>query len=114
MPNKEIIRKKLHVKKDDTVMVISGKDAGKKGKVLSVDTKNGRVFVDKVNIVSKHAKPTKANPQGGIAKQEAAIDSSNVMLFCSKCNKPVRLKNQIADNGAKYRVCAKCGERIDK
>ena len=105
---------KMHIRKDDTVMVITGKDAGKKGKVINVDTKSGRVFVDKVNVVSRHTKPTPGAPQGGIVKKEAAIDSSNVMLFCSKCNKGVRVKKQIAEDGTKTRVCAVCGTKFDK
>ena len=80
-----IEKKKLHVKKGDNVVVITGKDAGKKGKIINVDTKAGRVYVDKVNVVSRHTKPTPGAPQGGIVKKEASIDSSNVMLFCSKC-----------------------------
>jgi len=111
---KDIKAKKVHVKKGDNVMVISGKDAGKKGKVLSVDPKSGKVFIDKVNIVSCHTKPTKDNPQGGILKKEAAIDSSNVMIFCAKCNKPVRIANEILADGSKVRKCSKCGEQFDK
>ena len=109
-----IEKKKIHVKKGDNVVVITGKDAGKKGKVINVDTKSGRVFVDKVNVVSRHTKPTPGAPQGGIVKKEAAIDSSNVMLFCSKCNKGVRVKKQIAEDGTKTRVCAVCGAKFDK
>ncbi len=105
---------KIHVKTGDPVMVISGKDAGKRGKVLSVDLKKGRVFVDKVNIVKRHTKPTQGAPQGGIIKKEAAIDSSNVMIYCSKCGKPVRIQKEILANGKKIRKCAKCGEAFDK
>lgn len=107
-------KKKMHVKKGDTVVVISGKDAGKKGKIIDVDAKNGRVFVDKINLVSRHTKPTQAAPQGGIIKKEAAIDSSNVMLFCDKCGKGVRIRKEINANGSKSRVCAICGANFDK
>ena len=107
-------KSKMHVKTGDAVMVISGKDAGKKGKILSVDSKAGRVYVDKVNIVKRHTKPTQGAPQGGIIKKEAAIDSSNVMIFCSKCNKAVRVKKTFLDSGKKIRACAKCGESFDK
>lgn len=109
-----IEKKKLHVKKGDNVVVITGKDAGKKGKIINVDTKAGRVYVDKVNVVSRHTKPTPGAPQGGIVKKEAAIDSSNVMLFCSKCGKGVRVKKEIAADGTKTRVCAVCGSKFDK
>lgn len=107
-------KKKMHVKKGDTVVVISGKDAGKKGKIIDVDAKNGRVFVDKINLVSRHTKPTQAAPQGGIIKKEAAMDSSNVMLFCDKCGKGVRIRKEINANGSKSRVCAICGANFDK
>ena len=111
---KTMEKPKMHVKTGDAVMVISGKDAGKRGKVISVDTKNGRVFVDKVNIAKRHTKPTKGAPQGGIVKKEAAIASSNVMLYCGKCGKPVRIQKEVLANGNKIRKCAKCGEAFDK
>ncbi|MCR4963164.1 MAG: 50S ribosomal protein L24 [Firmicutes bacterium] len=107
-------KSKMHVKTGDQVVVIAGKDKGKTGKVINVDTKNGRVYVDKVNLVSRHSRPTKAAPQGGIIKKEAALDSSNVMLFCSKCNQGVRVKKEVMDDGKKMRVCAKCGASFDK
>lgn len=107
-------KKKLHVKKGDSVVVIAGKDSGKKGKIIDVDTKNGRVYVDKANIISRHTKPTPGAPQGGIIKKEAAMDSSNVMPFCSKCDKGVRVRKQILDDGKKVRVCAVCGNNLDK
>ena len=106
-------KKKIHVKKGDTVVVVSGKEAGKKGKIIDVDAAKGRVYVDKINLVSRHTKPTQAAPQGGIIKKEAAMDSSNVMLFCSKCDQGVRVKKQIDKNGTKSRVCAKCGANLD-
>ena len=76
---------KLHVKKNDTVVVVSGKDAGKTGEVLKVYPKTGRVLVQGVNIVKKHQKPSRANAQGGIIEKEGAIYSSKVMLYCTKC-----------------------------
>ena len=107
-------KKKMHVKKGDQVVVITGKDVGKRGKIIDVEAKTGRVYVDKVNVVSRHTKPTQAAPQGGIVKKEAPIDSSNVMLYCEKCNKGVRIKKQILDDGRKVRVCANCGASFDK
>ena len=107
-------KKKLHVKKGDTVVVITGKDAGKKGKIIDVDVKNGRVYVDKINLVSRHTKPTQAAPQGGIIKKEAAMDASNVMLFCNTCGKGVRIGKKINADGTKTRVCAVCGAEFDK
>lgn len=113
MEVKKLTRKKMHVKKGDTVVVITGKDAGKKGTVLGVDTKAGRVYVDKVNIVKRHTKPTQAAPQGGIVEKEAAINSSNVMIYCGKCGRPVRIAKEMVA-GKSVRKCAKCGQVFDK
>ncbi len=112
---KKIVKaKKMHVKKGDTVVVITGKDAGKKGKIIAVVPKAGKVFVDKVNLVSRHTKPTQGAPQGGIIKKEAALDSSNVMLFCNKCDKGIRVSKKILADGTKVRVCPVCGAEFDK
>jgi large subunit ribosomal protein L24 len=101
---------KLHVKKNDTVVVISGKDAGKTGEVLKVYPKTGKVLVQGVNIVKKHQKPTRVNAQGGIIEKEGAIFSSKVMLYCTKCKNATRISNKILEDGTKVRVCKKCGE----
>ena len=106
--------KKIHVKKGDLVMVVAGKDSGKKGKIIMVDKKEGRVMVEKANIISRHTKPTHASPQGGIIKKEAAMDSSNVMIYCNKCSSPVRIKKMGLADGKRVRICAKCGENFDK
>lgn len=103
---------RVHVKKGDTVVVITGKDAGKKGKVLQVVTDKNRVVVEGVNIVKRHTKPSQANPQGGIISKEAPIHASNVMLWCDKCGKGVRYGKLIKD-GAKVRVCKKCGTNLE-
>jgi large subunit ribosomal protein L24 len=105
---------KVHVKRGDTVLVITGKNSGKKGKVLTVFPSKQRVIVEGVNIVKRHTKPTQQMPQGGIIEKEAAISSSNVMLFCNKCNNPTRIAHKFLDNGKKVRVCKKCGEVLDK
>lgn len=104
---------KVHVKKGDTVVVITGKDAGKKGKVLSVEPAKGRVFVEGINIVKRHTRPSKKLPQGGIVQKEAPVASSNVMLFCNRCKSPTRLGKKILADGTKTRVCKKCGEVLD-
>ena len=104
---------KVHVKKGDTVLVITGKDAGKKGKVLGVFPKEQRVIVEKVNIVKRHSRPTRSLPQGGIIEKEAPIHSSNVMIFCGKCNNPTRVGKRILTDGSKVRICKKCGEVLD-
>jgi len=102
--------KKIHVKKKDTVMVISGKDKGKTGEVLSVMPKTGKIVVKGVNVVTKHQKPNKQNMQGGIINKEGPIYSSKVMLYCSKCKAVTRISHKILENGTKVRVCKKCGE----
>ena len=104
---------KMHVKKGDKVVVLSGKDARKEGKILKVFPKESKVLVEGVNIVTKHVKPRSAYQQGGIIKQEAPIHSSNVMLICEKCGKPSRTGRKILENGEKVRVCKKCKEIID-
>ena len=104
---------KVHVKRDDTVLILSGKDRGKQGKVLAVFPKKNRVVVEGVNVVTKHKKPRSATQQGGIIHQEAAIDSSNVMLICKRCNKATRVARKVLESGEKVRVCKKCNETID-
>ena len=104
---------KMHVKKNDTVMVISGKDAGKKGKVVVALPKDGRVIVEGVNLITRHVKSRSAQKQGGIIKQEGTIASSKVMLICNKCDRPVRARHNILPDGSKVRACAKCGEALD-
>ncbi|WP_315118769.1 50S ribosomal protein L24 [uncultured Clostridium sp.] len=101
---------RVHVRKKDTVMVISGKDKGKIGEVLSVFPKNGKVLVKDVNVVTKHQKPSRENMQGGIIHKEAPIFSSKVMLYCTKCKSVTRISHKILDDGTKVRVCKKCGE----
>ena len=99
---------KIHVRKGDYVLVISGKDAGKKGKVIQVLPKKGRVVVEKVNIVKRHTKPSQAMPQGGIISKEAPMASSNVMLYCQECNSVTRVSVKFTETG-KVRVCKHCG-----
>ena len=106
-------RYKCHIKKDDKVKVISGKDNGKIGKVLKVDRKKQRLLVENINIVKRHSRPSAQNRQGGIIESEAAIHWSNVMLMCNKCVTPVRIKMLKLDDGRKVRVCRKCSEQID-
>ena len=103
--------KKVHVRRDDTVIVISGDDKGVIGKVVAVSPDEGKVIVQGANIVSKHQKPRRQGETGGILKVEAAMYASKVQLYCSKCEKGVRVKHKIVD-GKKIRVCAKCGEEL--
>lgn len=104
---------KLHVKKDDTVIVISGKDKGKKGRVIAAYPRENRVLVEGVNIVKKHARPSQANPQGGIIEQEAPIHASNVMHVDPKSGNVTRIGYKTLDNGKKVRVAKRSGAVID-
>ena len=103
----------LGIKKNDTVLVIRGDEKGKKGRVKAVQMEKNRLLVESVNMIKKHMKPSKKQTQGGIIEKEAPIHRSNVMLLCSKCNKPTRIGHNILENGNKIRVCKKCGEVIE-
>ena len=107
------MEKSYHVKKNDTVQVIAGKDKGKTGKVLSINKKKDRLIVEKVNIIKRHVKPGQKT-KGGIMERESTISVSNVMVYCEKCSKPVRLGNRLLEDGKKVRFCRKCGEVLDK
>ncbi|WP_099204867.1 50S ribosomal protein L24 [Scatolibacter rhodanostii] len=104
--------KKVHVKTGDTVMIMSGKDRGKKGKVLQVSPKEGKVIVENANFVSKHVKPKKMGEAGGIIKAESALYSCKVQIVCSHCGKPTRVGHKILNDGTKERICRKCGESL--
>lgn len=103
----------MNIKKGDTVVVIAGKDNGKKGKVLEVSPKTNRVVVEDVNVLSKHKKPRSAQDKGGIVKSAHPIDASNVMVVCSACGKATRIAHKDVD-GKNARVCKKCGASLDK
>ena len=101
----------MNVKKNDTVVVLSGKDKGKKGKVLSVNPETRKVIVEGVNVASRHQKPRKQGEEGGIIKKETPIYASKVMTVCPKCDKATRVAHKIVD-GKKVRVCKHCGAEI--
>ena len=103
---------KVHVKTGDTVVVLSGKDKGKKGKVLAVSPKEGKVIVEKINIVSKHIKPRRMGEPGGIIKAEGAMYASKVQIVCPRCKKPTRVGHKVYEDGTKSRICVKCGEAL--
>ena len=105
--------KKIHVKTDDKVVVISGKDKGKTGKVLMVDAEKGRVYVEGVNIVKKHQKARTAQAASGIVERDGSIDASNVMLVDPKTGKGTRVGYKVNEDGSKVRVAKKSGEVID-
>ena len=101
----------LHLKTGDTAVVLSGKEKGKQGKVLSVNPKKGMVVVEGVNMITCHQKPRRQGETGGIVKKEIPLRACKVALFCSKCDKGVRVAYKLVD-GKKVRVCAKCGTEI--
>ena len=101
----------MNIRKDDKVVVISGKDKGKEGKILSADPKAGKVIVEGVNVASKHMKPKKQGEQGGIIKMETPIYACKVMVVCPKCGKPTRVAHKV-ENGKSVRVCKKCGAEL--
>ena len=104
--------KKVHVRTGDTVIVINGKDRGKTGKVMQVSPSEGKVIVEKVNVVSKHVKPRKMGEPGGILQAESALYADKVQLICPKCGKPARV-GHVIENGKKMRVCKKCGAKFE-
>jgi len=102
----------LGISKNDTVIVLSGKERGKKGKVLATQPKDGKVIVEGINIISKHTKPRRQGDPGGIIKKEAAILACKVMRVCPKCGEPTRIAHTFLEDGSKARFCKKCGETI--
>ena len=101
----------MNIKRDDKVVVLSGKDKGKQGKVIKADPKAMKVIVEGVNVATKHQKPRKQGEEGGIIKAETPIYASKVQLVCPKCGKATRVGHKIVD-GKKVRVCKKCGAEI--
>jgi large subunit ribosomal protein L24 len=105
---------KQSIKRNDTVEVISGKEKGKRGKVLIVLRDKQRVIVERVNFVKRHQRPTQKVRQGGIIEREGSLHVSNVMLVCGKCGKPTRTGSQALADGRRVRVCKRCNEIVDK
>jgi large subunit ribosomal protein L24 len=103
-----------HVRKGDLVAVIAGRERGKRGKVLRVLPDEGRVLVEKVNMIKKHQRPTQKLRQGGIIEREGALALANVLLVCGRCNGPVRTGVKVLGDERRVRVCKRCGEPIDK
>ena len=106
-------KKKPLMKKNDRVIVMTGKEKGKIGTVLKVDSEKGRVIVEKVNMVKRHTRAGGKSAQGGIVEKEAPIHISNIMLVCNKCAEPSRTGKRILEDGSKVRVCKKCGELLE-
>lgn len=104
----------MNIRKNDNVMIITGRDKGKTGKVLSLDTATGRVIVQGLNMVKRHMKPTQSNPKGGIVQKEASVNISNVMYYDEKEAKPTRIGYKLAKDGKKVRFSKRSGALIDK
>lgn len=103
---------KSKIRKNDTVMVIKGRERGKTGKVLRVNPDAGRVVIERLNLVKRHTKPRGAGNAGGIVEKEAPLQLANVMVMCDRCNAPVRIGIKIANDGEKARICRRCGETL--
>jgi len=101
----------MKIKKGDTALIISGKDRGRKGKVIEAFPKKGRVIIEGINLRKKHVKPKKSGEKGQIVETPAPIDVSNTKLICSKCGKPTRVGYKV-EGKKKYRMCKKCGQEI--
>ena len=103
----------LHVRKNDTVLVVRGKDAGKRGKVLKVFPERASVIVEKVNVRKRHTRPNpRRGVQGGIAEREAPIHGSNLMVVCPECDRPIRVSRKRLEDGTKVRACRKCSATL--
>ena len=103
---------KVHVKTGVTVVILSGKDRGKKGKIMAVSPKEGKVIVENANIVSKHVKPRKMGEPSGIIESAGAMYASKVMVICPHCNKPTRVGHKTFADKTKARICKRCGETL--
>ena len=103
---------KVHVKTGDTVVVLSGANKGKQGKVMAVSPKEGKVIVEKVNLVSKHVKPRRMGETGGIVEAEGAMYASKVAIVCPRCEKATRIGHNVLEDGTKERICRKCGAAL--
>jgi large subunit ribosomal protein L24 len=99
----------MHVRKGDSVVVVAGKEKGKRGRVLRLLTEKDRVVIERINMVKRHTKPTQRNPRGGILEKEGSVNASNVALWCGKCVAPRRAKHEHNEGQKKRRVCIKCG-----
>lgn len=105
---------KMHVKKDDNVVVLKGKDAGKQGKILISNPTDRKVIVEGINMIKRHMRPSNTNPKGGIVEKEAPIFAAKVQVVCPSCSKPTRVGRKVIENGKHVRYCKKCGQSLDK
>lgn len=105
---------RARIKKNDTVMVIAGRERGKTGKVLRVLPAKERVLIERLNLVKRHQKPRGPQSPSGIVEKEAPIHLSNIMIMCDKCNAPVRMGKRVLEDGHSVRVCRRCGDQLDR
>ncbi|MGE5820386.1 MAG: 50S ribosomal protein L24 [Deltaproteobacteria bacterium] len=103
----------MQIRKNDSVMIIAGRERGKTGKVLRVISDKGAAIIERVNLIKRHTRPKGPQQPGGIVEKEAAIHASNLMIMCDKCNAPVRIGRKILADGKKIRICRRCGEALD-
>ena len=108
------MKNRMHIKRGDTVLVIAGKEKGKRGKVLHVSPSNTRAIVEAINMFTHHERPSRTNPQGGILQKEGPMHASNLILVCPKCNTPSRTSRTRLEDGTTVRVCKNCSEVIDQ
>ena len=104
----------MHVHREDTVVILAGKDRGKKGRVIRLFTKTEKALVEKINMVKRHTRPNQELPQGGIVEKESPVHVSNLQVVCSKCGKATRIAHKALTGGQRARTCKKCGEILDK
>ncbi len=115
MPQKELKRYTISIRKGDTVRVMGGKSAGKTGRVLSVNPRKNTVIVEHAHLIKRHTRPNPSkNIKGGIVEREAPINVSNVLIVCSNCGKHARIGHNVLPDGSKVRVCKRCGTTLDK
>ena len=107
-------KKHPFIKKNDNVIFLAGKEKGKIGNVLNVDSESERAIIEKINLVKRHSKPSAQNAQGGIIEKEASIHLSNIMLVCNRCTEPSRIGIKILEDGSKVRICKKCSEQLSE
>jgi large subunit ribosomal protein L24 len=110
---KVVLRRHSHIKKDDFVQVIAGRDRGKRGKVLRVLPQDGRIMVEGIQMIKRHTRATQRRQQAGIIEREGKVHVSNVMLICTKCDRGVRVGHRVLESGQKVRVCCRCDEVLD-
>ncbi len=103
----------MHLRKNDNVMIIAGKERGTTGKILKVLSEKDRAIIERLNLVKRHTKPRGPQQPGGIVEKEASIHISNLMLMCDRCNAPVRFGHKVLGDGKKVRICRRCSETID-